>query len=53
MKEEQEQREHEEYLKLKEAFTVDEEGTHEAELSQDVCTFTLALATAITAYFQC
>ena len=35
-KEEEEAREHEEYLKLKEAFTVDEEGTHEAELSQDV-----------------
>ena len=36
LKEEQAQREHEEYLKLKEAFTVDEEGTDALE-QQDVC----------------
>jgi hypothetical protein len=35
-KEEEEAREYEEYLKLKEAFSVDEEGTHEAELNVDV-----------------
>jgi len=35
LKEEQEQREHEEYLKMKEAFTVDEEGTDAVE-EQDV-----------------
>ncbi|ELU04147.1 hypothetical protein CAPTEDRAFT_219590 [Capitella teleta] len=34
-KEEEEAREYEEYLKLKEAFSVDEEGTHEAELNED------------------
>ena len=40
-KEEEEAREYEEYLKLKEAFSVDEEGTHEAELNQDVSLFSM------------
>ena len=35
-KAEEERREHEEYLKLKEMFSVEEEGTHEEELSADV-----------------
>lgn len=42
LKEEQAQREHEEYLKMKEAFTVEEEGTDAIE-EQDVnlLTFTV------------
>ena len=39
LKEEQAQRDHEEYLKLKETFTVDEEGTDAVE-EQDVSCFT-------------
>jgi len=35
LKEEQAKKEHEEYLKMKEAFTVDEEGV-DAEEQQDV-----------------
>ena len=35
-KAEEERKEHEEYLKLKEMFSVDEEGTHEEEISADV-----------------
>ena len=35
LKEEQAQREHEEYLKMKEAFTIEEEGTDAIE-EQDV-----------------
>ena len=42
LKEEQAQREHEEYLKMKEAFTIEEEGTDAIE-EQDVnlLTFTV------------
>ena len=43
LKEEQAQREHEEYLKMKEAFTVDEEGTDAIE-EQDVRMSTLYLS---------
>ena len=35
-KAEEERKEHEEYLKLKEMFSVDEEGTHEEDMSADV-----------------
>jgi len=35
LKEEEEKREYEEYLKLKESFIIEEEGTHEEELNQD------------------
>lgn len=35
-KEEQERQEYEEYLKLKEAFTVDEEGEEDAEADLNV-----------------
>ena len=40
-KAEEERKEHEEYLKLKEMFSVDEEGTHEEDMSADVSVFTL------------
>ena len=38
-KEEQERQEHEEYLKLKEAFSVDEEGEDDAEADLSVSSF--------------
>lgn len=35
LKEEEEKREYEEYLKLKESFIIEEEGTHEEDINQD------------------